>query len=75
MNSNYSTTINVHTRNSARMFGIDITNYSQHELQDQKRQRTKKTKRRALSRDWLQNHPEINPYYEDITHHTHNQEH
>lgn len=61
------------TRSSARVFGANITNYSQQQLSELKR--TKPRRRQRLSTHWLQVQPELSPYADDICSHTRSQEH
>lgn len=62
------------TRNSARMFGVNLTNMMDIELDDKKKSKIKRTKS-LCSNEWIENHPEIFPYIEEITSNTRNNEH
>lgn len=53
------------TRNSARLFGVNITNMMDVELKDDKKPKIKKTKSLCCS-EWIWNLPEISPYIEEI---------
>jgi hypothetical protein len=55
----------VHTRSSARMFGLDITNQLPERHPDPKKPRTKRQKP-SLCTQWLRALPEVHPYLSDL---------
>jgi hypothetical protein len=59
----------MHTRNSARIFGVNITNIPLEKLQEPRKNKAKRSKS-SLSQRWLHFLPEVHPYIEEIKHHT-----
>ncbi len=64
----------VHTRSSARMFGLDLTNQLPQRPSDPKRPRPKRHKP-SLSTQWLRSLPEVHPYLSDLQLHSRALEH
>jgi hypothetical protein len=64
----------MHTRNSARAFGVNITNLPMEPSKEAKKPKEKKPVS-TLATVWPQSNPHVHPYIEEISSHTRNSEH
>jgi hypothetical protein len=74
MNGSSTELRQVHTRSSARMFGLDLTNCLPERSSDPKRPKNKRQKP-SLSTQWLYALPEVHPYLVELQLHARTLEH